>query len=75
MSVESVLDDRYALWTEELFDWGYVLEKPPRPVPPNDRGADAPPNRRMPRLTPPDGERCHAPACDDAYTSGRTDST
>jgi hypothetical protein len=31
MTVSSVLDDRYARWANELFDWGYVAEKPPRP--------------------------------------------
>lgn len=36
MSVESVLADRYVLWTEELYDWGYVIEEHPRPAAPNE---------------------------------------
>jgi hypothetical protein len=32
MSVESVLGERYVLWTDELYDWGYVIEPHPRPA-------------------------------------------
>jgi len=35
MSVDSVLDDRYALWANELSDWGYEVEEHPWPAPPN----------------------------------------
>jgi hypothetical protein len=33
MSVDSVLDDRYAMWVDELDAWGYEIEEPPRPAP------------------------------------------
>ena len=32
MNVDSVLDDRYARWTTDLYDWGYVLEDPVWPA-------------------------------------------
>ena len=35
MSVDSVLDDRYALWIRALDAWGYEIEEHPRPAPAN----------------------------------------